>query len=200
VFRRSPTHRDPLGWFALVRGSPFDSGRLSQTSRTCMACRKSGVRIPLAPPDCFPRSETYSVARNRITGWLSAVGPCQSASWFRQVKAVLRVFCDLLRSCSGVTRRPSLTREFPLQIPDGSQTGSPGGQNGFCGPDNRTRVPLRAGQPNGPTAIQKASKPTSAAEGMNHLALKLHDHGRWTDAETGGISGASPSAACNIRW
>ena len=49
VFRRLSTHRDLLGSFALVRGSPFDSVRLSQTSGTCMACRRSGVRIPLAP-------------------------------------------------------------------------------------------------------------------------------------------------------
>jgi hypothetical protein len=49
VFRRSPTHRDPLGWFALVRGSPFDSVRLSRTSRTCMACRFTGEVIPVNP-------------------------------------------------------------------------------------------------------------------------------------------------------
>jgi hypothetical protein len=50
VLRRLPTHRDLLGSFALVRGSPFDSVRPCQTSGTCMACRRSGVRIPLAPP------------------------------------------------------------------------------------------------------------------------------------------------------
>ena len=50
VFRWSPTHRDPIRSFALVRGSPIDSGRLSRTSGNCMACRRSGVRIPLAPP------------------------------------------------------------------------------------------------------------------------------------------------------
>lgn len=49
VVRRSPTHRDPLGSFALVRGSPIDSGRPCQTSRACMACRRSRVRIPLDP-------------------------------------------------------------------------------------------------------------------------------------------------------
>jgi len=48
VFRRLSTHRDLLGSFALVRGSPFDSVRRFQTSRTCMACRRSGVRNPLS--------------------------------------------------------------------------------------------------------------------------------------------------------
>ena len=33
-----------------VRGSPIDTVRLSQTSGNCMACRRSGVSIPLAPP------------------------------------------------------------------------------------------------------------------------------------------------------
>jgi hypothetical protein len=56
AFSRLPTHRDLLGSFALVRGSRFDSGRLPRTCMSYMACRRSGVRIPLAPP----RSEAGS--------------------------------------------------------------------------------------------------------------------------------------------
>jgi len=47
MFRRPLTHRDPLGSFALVRSSPFDSIQPSQTSETCMACmgRHCGRRL-----------------------------------------------------------------------------------------------------------------------------------------------------------
>ena len=49
AFSRPPTHRDLPGSFALTRRSPFDFARPPRTSRTYMACRRSGVRIPLAP-------------------------------------------------------------------------------------------------------------------------------------------------------
>jgi hypothetical protein len=65
MVRQSPTHRDPLGVFALVRGSPLDSGRLSRTSRTCMACRRSGVRISLAPRNF---SHAYSMKKYQTIG------------------------------------------------------------------------------------------------------------------------------------
>jgi hypothetical protein len=35
--------------FVLARGSPFDSVGLSRTAMSYMACRRSGVRIPLTP-------------------------------------------------------------------------------------------------------------------------------------------------------
>jgi hypothetical protein len=50
VFRLPWTHGDALGSFHLARGSLLDSVRPSQTHKNYMACRRSGVRIPLAPP------------------------------------------------------------------------------------------------------------------------------------------------------
>ena len=60
VFRRSPTHRDPLGSFALVRGSPPDSSRalhaeadsrshgkdaLTRTFPLCIAAGPTGIQM-----------------------------------------------------------------------------------------------------------------------------------------------------------
>jgi hypothetical protein len=49
VFGRRQTRRDLLGRFRQVGGSPFDSNRPRQTRRIRMACKRSGVRIPIAP-------------------------------------------------------------------------------------------------------------------------------------------------------
>jgi hypothetical protein len=49
VFRLPQTPCDPLRPFLQVRGSPFDSFRRKSTSRIRMACKRSGVRIPIAP-------------------------------------------------------------------------------------------------------------------------------------------------------
>jgi hypothetical protein len=44
------THRDPLRLFSQVRGFSFGLVRPYRTNGTLMACRRSGVRIPVAPP------------------------------------------------------------------------------------------------------------------------------------------------------
>jgi len=49
VFRLLPTPHDPIGAFLQVEGSPFDSVRRRSIYRIRMACKRSGVRIPLAP-------------------------------------------------------------------------------------------------------------------------------------------------------
>jgi hypothetical protein len=138
AFRRSPTHCHPPGSFVLARGSPIDPGRPSQTSGSCMACRRSGVRIPLAPPlappDLFSQLrglEHCMQPQRRVFVGLQA---CQPASWFLQVRAVFRGCRDLLRSRSGSSAGPPVTREFPPKLPDGSQTESPSGQNRLGNP------------------------------------------------------------------
>src|ERR1039457_7221211 len=49
VFRHPQTHPDPVRQFPQVNGSPFDSLRRRSTDRIRMACKRSGVRIPIAP-------------------------------------------------------------------------------------------------------------------------------------------------------
>jgi len=49
VFRHPQTHPDPLRQFLQVSGSPFDSFRRRSTNRIRMACKRSGVRISIAP-------------------------------------------------------------------------------------------------------------------------------------------------------
>src|SRR5215469_13384317 len=84
------TGRDSLGLFALVRGSAFDSSRPYRTYRTYMACRKSEVRVPLAPLELF--SQVRGLERHLIPHRGMGVGlsPCLSADAFLQVRAVLR--------------------------------------------------------------------------------------------------------------
>jgi hypothetical protein len=50
VFRLPPTLRDVPGLFAQAGDSPSDSIRPRPTYRIRMACKRSGVRIPVAPP------------------------------------------------------------------------------------------------------------------------------------------------------
>ena len=47
--RRTQTVADGLGLFVQVEGSPFDPAGLRSTDQIRMACKDSGVRIPLAP-------------------------------------------------------------------------------------------------------------------------------------------------------
>src|SRR5450759_859864 len=49
VFRHPQTHPDPVRQFPQVSGSPLDSLRRKSTDRIRMACKRSGVRIPIAP-------------------------------------------------------------------------------------------------------------------------------------------------------
>ena len=49
VFGLPPTLRDVPGLFAQAGGSPSDSIRPRPTYRMRMACKRSGVRIPIAP-------------------------------------------------------------------------------------------------------------------------------------------------------
>jgi len=49
VFRLPRTPRDVLRPFLQVGDSPFDSVRRRSTYRIRMACKRSGVRIPIAP-------------------------------------------------------------------------------------------------------------------------------------------------------
>jgi hypothetical protein len=100
-------------------------------SRNLHGMQKVRVRIPLAPRTCFPSSEAWIVAGNRIAGGLLAFGPanrsahsCRSGRFF----AVAVTFCAP-RSRSPAD--PPLTREFPPQIPHGSHTESPSGHHGF---------------------------------------------------------------------
>jgi hypothetical protein len=49
VFRLAQTLPDYLGVLVLVGGSPFDCAGLGWTDRVRMACKRPGVRVPLAP-------------------------------------------------------------------------------------------------------------------------------------------------------
>jgi hypothetical protein len=49
VLRHPSTVLDYPGLLVQVGGSPFDSARPRSTDRIHMACKRSGVRIPLAP-------------------------------------------------------------------------------------------------------------------------------------------------------
>jgi hypothetical protein len=49
VFRLSPTPEDAPGLFAQAVGSTSESIRPTQTHRVRTACKRSGVRIPVAP-------------------------------------------------------------------------------------------------------------------------------------------------------
>jgi hypothetical protein len=44
-------HSTVSGLFVLVDGSPPDSDGRAQADRLRMACKRSGVRIPIAPPE-----------------------------------------------------------------------------------------------------------------------------------------------------
>ena len=97
VVRRHATRRDPRGQFAQVSGSPIDSSRLSRTYRTLMACRRSGVRIPLAPLVYFPSSEAWSSADESIQGCppnpalaSKAACSCRSLEFFASCRDLLR--------------------------------------------------------------------------------------------------------------
>jgi hypothetical protein len=125
-----------------------DSARRRQTESCCMACRRSGVRIPLTPPDLFPQLRGLD---RRLRPHRRASGPvdrfacsCRSGRF--------SAFCrDLLRSRSRSPADPPLTREFSPQIPNGSQTESPSGQDGLGDSDDRARA-IETGIPNGPPA------------------------------------------------
>ena len=47
--RRPPTVPDCSGLLVQVGGSPSDSAGLGSTDQIRMACKRSGVRIPVAP-------------------------------------------------------------------------------------------------------------------------------------------------------
>jgi hypothetical protein len=49
VFRFPQTVPDCPGVLVLVGGSPFDCAGLGSTGRMRMACKRPGVRVPLAP-------------------------------------------------------------------------------------------------------------------------------------------------------
>jgi hypothetical protein len=99
---RHAARRDPRGQFAQVSGSPIDSYRPSRIYRRWMACRRSGVRIPLAPHIVFCQVRCPI----RGSAIVFRVGgrplPFQSASSFMQVRAVPRGRGDLLRSAPRV--------------------------------------------------------------------------------------------------
>jgi hypothetical protein len=50
VFRLPQTTSDCLGALMQVEGSPFDCAGLGSTDGMRMACKRPGVRVPLAPP------------------------------------------------------------------------------------------------------------------------------------------------------
>ena len=68
VFRHPRTHRDPVRQLLLVSGSLLDSLRRRPTNRIRMACKRSGVRIPIAPP----RSKTIFANVSGPFGWRTA--------------------------------------------------------------------------------------------------------------------------------
>jgi hypothetical protein len=50
VFRLAQTVPDYLGVLVQMGGSPFDCAGRGSTDRMRMACKRPGVRVPLAPP------------------------------------------------------------------------------------------------------------------------------------------------------
>jgi hypothetical protein len=126
-----------------------------------MACRRSGGRIPLAPPNLF--SQLRGIVRRMQPHRQVSAGfrPYQSACSSLQVRAVFRVCRDLLRSRSRSHAGPSLTREFPPQIPRGSQPGSPRGRTDPTSPAT-THARRTDSRNSPPEPMPKASEPVSA--------------------------------------
>jgi hypothetical protein len=62
VFRLAPTVPDGSRPLMQVGGSPFDHARRRSTDQSRMACKRSGVRISLAPLSCCFRRSEASVA------------------------------------------------------------------------------------------------------------------------------------------
>jgi len=69
VFRLAQTAPDCLRALLQVRGSPFDCAGLGSTDRMHMACKRPGVRVPLAPlffVPVFDETVTNSVTDNSL--------------------------------------------------------------------------------------------------------------------------------------
>ena len=89
MFRLAQTAPDCLRALVQVRGSPFDCAGLGSTDWMRMACKRPGVRVPLAPlhfkapiSNTKPIVLTSSKGQNegQALGWLASVTPVIAAS------------------------------------------------------------------------------------------------------------------------
>ena len=101
VFRLPQTSCDLLRPFLQVGDSPFDSVRLRSTYRIRMACKRSGVRIPVAP------LRDVSAGQRHISGLHSAPGPPSRHLKGQYPECIRPVFSqvrDNFASCSWLLR------------------------------------------------------------------------------------------------
>jgi hypothetical protein len=92
VFRLPRTPRDVLRPFLQVGDSPFDSVRRRSTYRIRMACKRSGVRIPVAP------LRDISAGQRHISGLDHALGP-PLGIWEAQYRGCFRSVFPQVISC-----------------------------------------------------------------------------------------------------
>jgi hypothetical protein len=171
VFRLPRTPRDVLRPFLQVGGSPFDSVRRRSTYRIRMACKRSGVRIPVAPPQVRCRTSNTEltsnlpgggIPRGRIRPW----DGCLSSSRvkFDQVGHANSALCDVQEVTRvWITRRHTLRtlRWSSAQEPLGVRLGPVVLLAALCrGRQARTqstRGQLPRGQPGNGTCAEAAT-------------------------------------------